>query len=85
MSQGPDDGLSNEARGMRAAAPYVAAVWRLVGGCVVGAGGGWAVDKWLGSGPWGLVVGTLAGLAAGFVGLMKGLSEAERQKKARGR
>ena len=85
MSPGEDDGLSKEARGMRAAQPYLAAAWRLVGGCVVGAAGGWAVDRWLGSSPWGVVVGTLGGLAAGFTGLMKGLAEADRQKKARGR
>ena len=70
---------------MRAAAPYLSAVWRLVGGCVVGAGGGYAVDGRLGSKPWGLVVGTLVGLAVGFTGLMRGLAEADRQKKARGR
>lgn len=83
MSSSDDDGLSNEARGYRAAAPYLAAAWRLVGGCVVGAAGGWAADRWLGSTPWGLVVGTLTGIGAGFAGLMAGLAEAERKKKAK--
>lgn len=83
MSSKDDDGLSNEARGYRAAAPYMAAVWRLVGGCGVGAAGGWAADTWLHTSPWGVVVGTLVGIGAGFAGLMAGLAEAERKKKAK--
>lgn len=69
-----DDGLSPEARAQRAAAPYISAVWRVVGGVLVGGGAGWLVDGKLHSSPWGLIVGLFLGLGAGFYGLVQSLS-----------
>jgi ATP synthase protein I len=37
----------------------------LVAGVLVGAGIGWALDRWLGISPWGLIVFLLLGFAAG--------------------
>lgn len=48
-----------------------------IAGIVVGGGAGWALDRWLGSRPWGLIVLLLLGACAGFfnvaraAGLMK--------------
>jgi len=69
-----DDGLSPEARAQRAAAPYISAVWRVVGGILVGGGAGWFVDGKLHSSPWGLIIGLFLGLGAGFYGLVQSLS-----------
>jgi len=69
-----DDGLSPEARAQRAAAPYLGAVWRLVGGVLVGGGAGWFADGKLHTSPWGLIVGLFVGMGAGFYGLIQGLN-----------
>jgi len=45
--------------GVRVMSEFVAAI--IVGGVI-----GWAIDDWLGSGPWGLVVFLMLGMAAGF-------------------
>jgi ATP synthase protein I len=66
--------LSPEARAQRAAAPYINAVWRVVGGVLVGGGTGWLVDGKLHSSPWGLIVGLFVGMGAGFYGLIQGLN-----------
>jgi ATP synthase protein I len=66
--------LSPQARAQRAAAPYISAVWRVVGGVLVGGGVGWFLDGKLHSSPWGLVVGLFLGLGGGFYGLIHALS-----------
>jgi ATP synthase protein I len=38
----------------------------LMAGVIVGGGIGWAIDRWLGSSPFGLIVMLLFGMAAGF-------------------
>ena len=43
----------------------------LVGGVAVGAFIGWALDKWLGISPWGMIVFLLLGFAAGVVNVMR--------------
>src|ERR1700741_4825074 len=43
----------------------------LVGGVAVGAFLGWAVDRWLGIAPWGMIVFLLLGFAAGVVNVMR--------------
>jgi ATP synthase protein I len=43
----------------------------LVGGVLVGAGIGWAVDKMLGISPWGLIVFLLLGFVAGVVNVVR--------------
>ncbi|MGZ8308219.1 MAG: AtpZ/AtpI family protein [Rhodoplanes sp.] len=43
----------------------------LVGGVVVGALIGWALDYWLGISPWGMIVFLLLGFAAGVFNVMR--------------
>jgi ATP synthase protein I len=43
----------------------------LVAGVAVGAFIGWALDKWLGTSPWGMIVFLLLGFAAGVVNVMR--------------
>ncbi|HTZ03056.1 MAG TPA: AtpZ/AtpI family protein [Xanthobacteraceae bacterium] len=43
----------------------------LVAGVVVGAGLGWAIDRWLGISPWGFIVFLLLGFAAGVLNVMR--------------
>ena len=64
------DGLSNTARAMRGAQPYLAAVWKLVGGAAVGVIGGMLLDRWLGWTPWGLVGLSVVGICVGFYGFI---------------
>jgi ATP synthase protein I len=66
--------LSPQARAERAAAPYLNAIWRVVGGVLVGGGAGWFIDGKLHSSPWGLIIGLFLGLGAGFYAMIQGLS-----------
>ena len=66
--------LSPEARAQRAAAPYISAVWRVIGGVLVGGGAGWFIDGKLHSSPWGLIIGLFLGLGAGFYAMVQGLT-----------
>jgi len=43
----------------------------LVAGVLVGAFIGWALDKWLGTSPWGMMVFLLLGFAAGVVNVVR--------------
>jgi ATP synthase protein I len=43
----------------------------LVAGVLVGAFIGWALDKWLGISPWGMIVFLLLGFAAGVVNVIR--------------
>ena len=53
------------------AGPAATASYTLIG-AVVGLGGlGYAVDRWLGSEPWGVFIGLLLGLVVGFYELVK--------------
>jgi len=71
--------LSPTARAQRAAAPYLSAFWRLVGGMLVGGGAGWFIDGKLHSSPWGLIVGLFVGMGAGFYGLIQGLNSMKKR------
>ena len=42
----------------------------LVAGVLVGAALGWLIDRWLGSSPWGVIVGALLGFFGGLVHLV---------------
>jgi ATP synthase protein I len=53
------------------AGPAAAAAYSLVGAVVLLGAGGYAVDRWLGTAPWGVFVGLLLGIAVGFYGLIK--------------
>ena len=46
---------------------------------VLGLGGGYWADRWLGTGPWLLLIGLGIGIAAGFVNLFRSIKDAERQ------
>jgi ATP synthase protein I len=54
----------------------------LVGGVAVGAFIGWALDRWLGISPWGMIVFLLLGFAAGVLNVMRaaGISSGPGQK-----
>jgi ATP synthase protein I len=69
-----DDGLGDTARAERGAAPYLAAVWRMVGALLLGAAVGVVVDKKWGWGPWGVVSGLGVGLVVGFMSLLQSLN-----------
>lgn len=74
-------GLSETARQMRAAEPYIAAVWKLVGGAVVGVLGGYFLDKWLGTSPWFLLGLSLVGISVGFYGFLHEMTRLGKRKR----
>jgi ATP synthase protein I len=47
------------------------ASYTLVGGIIVLGGLGYMLDKWQGTGPWGLIVGLALGIIVGFYDLVK--------------
>ncbi len=61
---GPRTDPSALARGFRLST-------ELVAGVLVGAFIGWALDKWLGTSPWGMMVFLLLGFAAGVVNVIR--------------
>jgi ATP synthase protein I len=68
--KGDGDGLSDTAREMQRQQPYFAAVWKLIGGAVVGVGGGMLLDRYTGWTPWGLVGLSVVGISVGFYGFI---------------
>jgi ATP synthase protein I len=73
--------LSSTARQMRAAEPYIAAVWKLVGGAVVGVLGGYYLDTWLGTSPWLLLGLSVVGIAVGFYGFLHEMARLGKRKR----
>jgi F0F1-type ATP synthase assembly protein I len=57
---------------------YGALAFEFSGTIAAGAAVGWLVDRWLGSEPYGLVVGTLLAVVGGFVRLVQVLKRFER-------
>ena len=53
------------------AGPAAAASYSLIGAIIVLGGLGYAVDRWLGSRPWGVFAGLMLGLVVGFYELVK--------------
>ena len=51
-------------------------------GVLVGAAIGWAIDRWLGISPWGLIVFLLLGFAAGVINVMRVAGVAPEQNRA---
>ena len=80
---GKDEGseLGETARQMRAAEPYLSAVWKLTGGAVVGVLGGYYLDKWLGTSPWLLLGLSLVGISAGFYGFLHEMARLGKRKR----
>ncbi len=72
--------LSNAARQLQAANPYLSAVWKLVGGAVFGVLAGYWLDKWLGTTPWILVGLSAAGISVGFYGFINDMLKLGRKK-----
>ena len=56
---------------LRQAGPAATASYSLIGAIVLLGGGGYLVDRWLGTDPWGLLSGLLIGLVVGFYELAK--------------
>jgi ATP synthase protein I len=51
----------------------------LVIATVIGLGGGYWLDRWLGTAPWLMLIGLGLGIAAGFVNLFRSVKRAERE------
>ncbi len=68
---GEDEALGEAARQMRAAQPYISAVWKLVGGAAFGVLAGYFLDRWLGTSPWILIALSCVGIAVGFYGFIR--------------
>ena len=62
--RGPGPNAAGLARGFRLST-------ELVAGVLVGAGIGWALDRLIGTSPWGLIVFLLLGFAAGVLNVMR--------------
>ena len=52
--------------GMREAGPYLTIGLQIALSMLLFVGGGWALDNWAGTSPWGVLVGTVLG----FLGVM---------------
>ena len=53
------------------AGPAAGASYTLVGGIILLGGIGYAVDRWWGTAPWGLVIGLALGIVVGFYELIR--------------
>jgi ATP synthase protein I len=72
--------LGSSARQMQAAMPYISAVWKMVGGTLVGVMGGLLLDRWLGTKPWLLVGLSVVGTVVGFYGFLHDMSRLGKKK-----
>lgn len=72
--------LGSSARQMQAAMPYISAVWKMVGGTMVGVIGGLLLDRWLGTKPWLLVVLSVVGTVVGFYGFLREMTRLGKKK-----
>lgn len=66
-----DRGLGKTAQSLQAVAPYLSAVWKLIGGAAVGVLGGYFMDKHWGTKPWGTVGLSSVGIAVGFYAFIR--------------
>jgi len=68
-------GIERAARAFQAnvtsAGPVAAASYTLVGGIILLGGIGYAVDRWWGTAPWGLLIGLALGIVVGFYELIR--------------
>jgi F0F1-type ATP synthase assembly protein I len=63
--------LKNLQDNIRRSGPAAAAGYTLIGAILLLGGIGYALDAWLGTSPWCLLVGLLAGIVVGFYELAK--------------
>lgn len=69
--EGKEPELSALARVYREAAPWLSAAWQFTGSALAGVVVGVLVDRQVGTKPWGLVVGGVAGSALGLAAFMR--------------
>jgi ATP synthase protein I len=80
VTRGQDgEELSEAARQLRAAQPYISAVWKLVGGAAFGVLAGYFLDRWLGTTPWVLVGLSAVGISVGFYGFIHDMMRLRKQ------
>jgi hypothetical protein len=71
----PSGGLSDWMEALQDVAPYLDLGWRLAGAAAFPPLIGYAVDAWLGTLPWGVLIGAALGLASAGVQLRRLQSE----------
>lgn len=76
-----DSGLSPMAKGLHASMPYVSAVWKLLGGTLVGVLGGFFLDDWFKTRPLFLLGFSLLGLSVGFYAFLKTMLDLGKKKR----
>ena len=74
-----EKGLSDSARALRRAQPYIDAVWRFVGAAAVGVVAGLFLDRWLHTSPAFILTLLMVGLGVGFYGMYRSISRAGRR------
>lgn len=62
--EAPRNGKTGMAAALRLSSEFVA-------GVLVGAAIGWAIDRWAGTSPWGLIIFLLLGFAAGVLNVLR--------------
>ncbi len=70
MAEKKGDELSEAARQLQAASPYLSAASKMASGAAVGVLGGMLLDRWLGTAPWLLVSLSVVGISVGFYGFI---------------
>ena len=66
-----EQSLSAFQESVRKSGPAAAGSYALIGAIVLLGGIGFAVDRWQGSAPWGLLIGLFLGIVVGFYELAK--------------
>jgi ATP synthase protein I len=65
------DAVESMQDNLSSAKPTIFASYGMIGAIVLFGGAGWVADRYLGTTPWGLLAGLLAGVCAGFYGLVR--------------
>jgi ATP synthase protein I len=73
-------GLGSTAQAMQKAMPWFGAVWKFLGGTMVGVLGGYWLDRWLGWTPWGMVALATLGMGVGFYGFIHDVMKLQKGK-----
>ncbi len=67
--------------GMQAAGPYIGLGVQIAASMAVFAGGGYALDRWLGTSPWGILVGATLGMVGIVFLIVRVAREADAESK----